>query len=98
MPTCYVAADRRNDDPCFIQWLMGPKDNSKIQPFFGKGNFPILREDEALLENAYTPVQSRGQGIMAAAMARIAEHAAELGCRYVITFVGSENVVSLRGC
>ncbi len=97
IPTCYVAIDLRNDTPCYAQWLMGPKQNEKIQGFF-KGRFPCLRADEALLENAYTPVEYRGKGIMPTAMAMIAERAIEMGCRYVLTFVARDNVPSLKGC
>lgn len=97
IPTPYVAVDLRTDTPCFIQWLMGPEHNDKIQSFF-KGRFPILESNEMLLENAYTPVAYRNKGIMPAAMAMIAERAAQLGRRYVITFVLHDNVPSLKGC
>nr|CAD6619098.1 N-acetyltransferase [Rhizobium sp. Khangiran2] len=62
------------------------------------GGFPRLDEDTALLENAYTPPSHRGLGIMSAAMALIAERAASFGARYVLTFVGTDNVASLKGC
>ena len=35
---------------------------------------------------------------MAHAMARIAEEARCLGARWVVTFVGADNVASLKGC
>uniref|UniRef100_Q07KU8 GCN5-related N-acetyltransferase n=1 Tax=Rhodopseudomonas palustris (strain BisA53) TaxID=316055 RepID=Q07KU8_RHOP5 len=98
IPQCYVAIDERDGTPCYFQWLMGPKQNAKIKALFGGDWFPVLAPDEALLENAYTPVRYRGNGIMPAAMAQIAEHAAEIGCRYVITFVASDNAASLHGC
>lgn len=98
IPRCFVAVDERDGSPCYFQWLMGPDENGKIQSFFPPNWFPILAEDEALLENAYTPPHYRGNGIMSAAMAQIAERARGLGCRYVITFVASDNVPSLRGC
>lgn len=98
IPTCYVAVDQRDGSPCYFQWLMGPRQNDKIQSFFPKRWFPVLAPDVALLENAYTPVHYRGNGIMSAAMALIAERAADIGARYVITFVESNNVPSLRGC
>jgi RimJ/RimL family protein N-acetyltransferase len=60
--------------------------------------FPALGHDEALLEGAYTPPQHRGLGIMSAAMAMIAERADELGARHVLTFVGEDNIPSLKGC
>lgn len=97
IPTCYVAIDLRNQTPCFAQWMMGPEHNEAIARFF-RGRFPQLRSDEALLENAYTPIVYRGKGIMPAAMAMIAERAIGMGRRYLITFVSRENIPSLKGC
>jgi hypothetical protein len=93
---CYVATDQ-NGRPCYAQWLMSSRDNDRIQQFF-RSSFPILAPDEALLEGAFTPASHRGQGIMARAMALIAEKAESLGARYVITFVGQNNISSLKGC
>jgi hypothetical protein len=64
---------------------------------FGR-NFPVLADDEALLEGAYTPDEFRGKGIMSGAMARIAEHGVALGARTVLTFVAEGNIGSLKGC
>lgn len=93
---CYVATDQ-NGTPCYAQWLMTSEDNDRIQHFF-QGLFPILAPDEALLEGAFTPASHRGLGIMGRAMALIAEKAKGLGARYVITFVGQNNISSLKGC
>ena len=92
---CFVAVDLRNDSPCYMQWLMSSADNDFIQ---GLGGFPQLTPNEALLENAYTPANYRGLGIMSAAMALIAERAADFGARYVLTFVDEQNIPSLKGC
>jgi hypothetical protein len=94
-PKCFVAVDERDGAPCYVQWLMGPLQNPTIQAM---NAFPVLQPGEALLENAYTPVRYRGLGIMPAAMARIAERAADLDARFVLTFVGQENIASLKGC
>jgi len=91
----FVAVDARNDTPCYVQWLLGPRDNDFIARL---GGFPPLAPGEALLENAYTPRAYRGLGIMAAAMARIAERGIDLGARHVLTFVDDHNVPSLKGC
>ncbi|GJE18454.1 GNAT family N-acetyltransferase [Methylobacterium marchantiae] len=98
IPQCYVAVDLRNGMPCYCQWLMGSDQNTRIQAFFPKSWFPVLQQDEALLENAYTLAAYRGKGIMSAAMALISERGLDIGCRSVITFVDSNNVPSLRGC
>ncbi len=91
----FVAIDERSDIPCYVQWLFSPRDNGFIEKL---GGFPPLAEGEALLENAYTPPAFRGLGVMAAAMAQIAERANEFGGRKVLTFVATDNVASLKGC
>lgn len=97
IPTCFVAVDDRTGRPCFMQWLMLADQNERIKKFF-RDRFPTLRADEALLENAYTPPEYRGKGVMSTAMSLIAERARNYGCRYVITFVAKDNTASLKGC
>ncbi|MDF2980219.1 MAG: hypothetical protein K0S40_4947 [Actinomycetospora sp.] len=92
----YVAVDA-HDDPCYVQWLFGADDNDAVADFF-HGEFPTLGADEALLEGAFTPKRHQGQRIMSAGMSMIAEKARELDARYVLTFVGEDNVASLKGC
>jgi len=94
--TCFVAVTE-NDKPCYMQWLFTSRDNDKIRNYFS-GLFPELAGDEALLEGAFTPEAFRGKRIMQAAMAQIAEKGASLGARSVITFVGFDNIASLKGC
>lgn len=93
---CYVAVTAE-DAPCFIQWLIPATENRLLHTSFG-GLFPHLAMDEALLEGAYTPVAFRGQRIMPAAMALLAEKAAKLGAARALTFVGADNGASLKGC
>ena len=93
-PHVAVTAD---DEACYTQWLFTSRDNADIARHFG-GIFPRLDDDTALLEGAFTPVAWRGKGVMSAAMSRIAEKAGPLGARYVITFVGTDNPASLKGC
>ena len=91
----FVAIDQRNGAPCYVQWLFGARDNAFVSQLKG---FPVLAPHQALLENAYTPPAYRGFGIMSAAMALIAERAADIGARHVLTFVGLDNIASLKGC
>jgi RimJ/RimL family protein N-acetyltransferase len=93
--SCYVAVDEREGTPCYMQWLIGAKDNDTLARF---KCFPRLADNEALLEQAYTPPSYRGRYIMPAAMAKIAEFAPELGARYVLTFVEEKNTPSIKGC
>jgi GNAT superfamily N-acetyltransferase len=95
-PDPYVAVGP-DGEACYVQWLLAPQQNAAIREL-RHGYFPPLRDGEALLEGAFTTERARGQGVMAAAMARIAEHAPEVGASVVITFVGEDNVASLKGC
>jgi RimJ/RimL family protein N-acetyltransferase len=94
-PGGFVAVDQRNGRPCYVQWLLGSANNDFVRRI---GGFPVLQPKEALLEFAYTPPGYRGLGIMSAAMALIAQHAADIGARQVLTFVDHDNIASLRGC
>lgn len=96
IPTPYVAVDETTGTPCYIQWLMGPAQNDKIQAKLW--GFPRLAENEALLENAYIPPAYRGQRIMPEAMYLIAEKARDIGASYALTFVTGDNMASLKGC
>jgi len=94
--TCYVAIGP-DGKPCFMQWVILPSDNDRLRATFGN-LYPTLAPDEALLEGAFTPDTSRGLGVMSAAMAQIANRAAQGGARWVITFVDENNVASVKGC
>jgi len=97
LATPYVAVDSTCDRPCFLQWLFTARSNDFVQRYF-RGRFPLLAEDEALLEYAFTPPGYRGNGIMPAGMSMIAEQAAQYGVRYVVTYVSRENAPALQGC
>jgi len=94
--TCHIAVDP-DGRACYMQWLILSCENERVRRFFGD-LYPRLGPDEALLEGAYTPESHRGQGIMASAMAQIAERAALVGARWVVTFVDEGSVASLKGC
>lgn len=94
--TCHLAVEP-DGKACYMQWLILSSENDRVRAFFGN-LYPRLAPDEALLEGAYTPEAYRGQGIMAAAMAQIAERAGQFGARWVVTFVDESNVASLKGC
>jgi GNAT superfamily N-acetyltransferase len=96
LQTCYVAVTG-DDQPCYVQWLIAPSENDNVRAIFGE-RFPSLKPDEMLLEGAFTLEAWRGKGIMAAAMAQITEKAIDHHAKWVITFVGSDNIPSLKGC
>jgi GNAT superfamily N-acetyltransferase len=94
--TCYAAVDEAGE-PCYMQWLIGPRENQKLRELYRDGILQ-LRADEMLLEGAFTRGAFRGKGIMAAAMAHIAENGKRVGARWVVTVVKEENTPSLKGC
>jgi GNAT superfamily N-acetyltransferase len=93
---CYVAI-APDGKPCYMQWAIPAAENHRVRGVFGN-LYPVLASDEALLEGAYTPIAYRGKGIMGAAMAQVAERAADYGARWVITFVDERNSASVKGC
>jgi RimJ/RimL family protein N-acetyltransferase len=80
-----------------MQWLIGPSENSNVRAYFGM-IFPAITEKEALLEGAFMHPDFGSQKVMPDAMYRVAEKALEMGADSVITFVGANNIPSLRGC
>ena len=92
----YVAVTR-NDQPCYVQWLIQPRDNGRM-PEIKDGPFAELPPDTVMLHGAYTPPRFRRLPIMPAAMAIIAGQGRKLGFRWVVTWVGDDNRSMLRGC
>src|SRR6202035_2716772 len=66
-------------------------------PYF-KGELAGYDGYTVLLEFAYTFERFRSRGIMAAAMAEIAEQGLSLGARWALTYVKRDNIASLKGC
>jgi GNAT superfamily N-acetyltransferase len=96
LQVCYVAI-APDGKPCYMQWAIPATENHRVRAVFGN-LYPVLGPSEALLEGAYTPTAYRGKGVMGAAMAQVAERAADFGARWVITFVDERNSASVKGC
>lgn len=96
IPTCYLGITDRGEIS-YMQWLIGQGELDRFRPFFD-GELRNLRKDEVLLEFAYTFEQFRGQKIMPAAMAAIAEKGLLTGARYAVTYVQKDNIAALKGC
>ena len=96
IPTCYLGITE-GGQISYMQWLIGQTDLERFRPFFD-GELRNLRKDEVLLEFAYTFEQFRGQKIMPAAMAAIAEKGLLSGARYAVTYVQKDNIAALKGC
>jgi hypothetical protein len=96
IPTCYLAVTN-GGKIAYMQWLVAQSDIERFKPFFD-GRLANLRDDEVLLEFAYTFEEFRGQKIMGAAMAAIAEKGLQSGARYAVTFVQRDNIAAIKGC
>lgn len=95
--TCYVAVTHDSNQPCFMQWLIGPEENRNLGAYFKVG-IPLLAEGEMLFEFAFIPEKWRGRKIIPIAMALVAEEGKRRGAQWGITFVRDNNIPSLRGC
>ena len=96
VPTCYVAVTE-DGSPVFMQWLMASTENDRIREYFRDG-IPPLKEDEGLLEFAFTLEKYRGMRIMPHTIAEVAKKGRDFGAKYIITSVPEGNIASLKGC
>ena len=93
----FIALDAATGLPCFVQWVFSSADNREIARIFD-GRFPELQGGEVLFENAFTPPQFRGFGVMPAAMSQIAARVGAEGYHTGLTFVAEGNTPSINGC
>jgi hypothetical protein len=94
LPQGYVAVTMDNQ-VCYMQWLVAPSHRERLRAFRFR-DFHSFDDDTVVLEFAYTFKRFRGLGIMAPAMAYIAEQGK--GAHWAVTYVDRSNIPSLRGC
>jgi hypothetical protein len=94
LPQGYVAVTE-DHQVCYNQWLIPAACKERLREFIFR-DLHGFDDDSVLLEFAYTFKRYRGLGIMAPAMAFIAEQ--EKGARWAVTNVDRSNIPSLRGC
>lgn len=92
---CYAARTADSGELCFVAWLISTKDGNLVNRSF-KNRLPSLEEDELLLENCYTFENYRGNSIMPSVLVELWELARNKGFKRLITYVGQDNVASLR--
>lgn len=83
--------------PVYVQWLVTPSEKHALDECH-PGYWPPLKEDEVLLEFAYTFTPFRGMGVMADGMGQLLRVGAALGAKSAFTYVRWDNIPSLRGC
>jgi hypothetical protein len=84
-------------EPAYLQWLITVEDRHALDAL-ESGFWPPLRQGEVLLEFAYTFTPFRGMGVMSDAMGQLLRIAASRGASVAYTYVGVDNIASLRGC
>jgi len=94
--TLYVAHDEERE-PIYCQWLIGHDDWASLDAY-QPGRYVAIAEDEVILANAYTFPRHRGVRAMADGMGQLLRIAAERGATAAYTYVGEDNIPSLRGC
>ena len=94
--TLHVAWDVAGE-PVYVQWLITAKDHESLDAV-AVDYWPRLSSEETLLEFAYTFIAFRGMGVMTDAMGRLLRIAATQGASVAYTYVGVDNIASLRGC
>lgn len=94
LKTCYTITNKEGI-PCFRCWAIDASQNEKLRNIWGD-TFPVLNEDEVLLESGYTIPKFRGMGIHPAAMILVPEKCKEFGAKFSISFVYVEAINSLR--
>lgn len=94
---CYISRTENDNDLCYLQWLVSRADAEAINNGF-TGRLPGLRDDEILIENAYTFRQYRGKMIYPAVMTQLAAQARDRGFKRMLVYVREDNMASLRGC
>ena len=94
--TLYAALDPEGE-AIYTQWLLKPGDETALHRA-APGYFPDLAPDETMVEGAYTFTNFRGHGAMGDGMHQLLEIAQATGATRCLTYVGFDNIASLRGC
>jgi hypothetical protein len=94
LPQGYVAVTD-DQEICFLQWLIRPEHREQIRAIRFRQMY-AFNDDTVMLEFSYTFRRFRGLGIMAPAVAWVAEQ--EPRARWAVTYVDRSNIPSLRGC
>jgi hypothetical protein len=94
IPTCYVAVTSEGV-PCTMQWMISSDANDRVKRF-SRGGLPILKENEVLLENAFTLERYRRQGIENETHRYLFQLALEKGVKRAVTFVRDQSSIPLK--
>lgn len=93
---CYVARIADSEELCYVQWLISSTDDHAMKNGFAS-RLPRLKEDEILVENAFTFEKYRGKRIMPSVVVKLAEIARNKGFKRMLVYVREDNMASKKG-
>ena len=91
---CYVARGW-NDEIAYIQWIVYPSENTVIRKRFRK-IFSPLRNDQVMVENAFTFPRFRGLGLMPAVTHELLNMARQEGYTRAICYIRKDRIAALN--
>jgi GNAT superfamily N-acetyltransferase len=91
----YIARTVDTNEPCFIQSVILPEDNKQMDKGLGTW-FPKLKEDEIILEGAYTFEKYRGNRLAHAIASDIIDIYRKKGFKRMISYYSKDNLAILR--
>ena len=94
LPTPWVAVDP-DGAVRFMTFMLTARDNEAILARWG-GLLPQLQPDEMVMEGPFADDSARGLGIMTEVAGRLLQIAHDSGVRYVMGFIGEQNVATLK--
>ena len=92
--TCYVT-ETEEKTPCHLQWMIGPEENDRLAQFTG-GGLPRMRDNDVILENAFTIEAYRRRGIEMWTVKQLLEMAVARGAERAILFIRDTNTVTQK--
>lgn len=84
-------------EPCHLFWLITSKENAELKKLFG-GRILPLREEEYLVEGAFTLEKYQRMGILTWRRLALYHTCYQMGKRKVINYIRSDNLPSLLSC
>lgn len=91
---CYVAR-HKNGEIMFMQWIIYPEENHIIAKLYAN-RFKLLKDNQVLIENAFTFPKYRGLGLFAAVTSDLLKKAKEEGYKGAVTYIRKDALDSLN--
>ena len=92
---CYGARTADAGELCYMEWVIYPEDDNTASQAY-RSRFPKLKENEILLENAYTFKKYRGNWLDASVTTEVLEMVRQNGFKRVILYVQQDNIASMK--